>query len=220
MKKVRTLSTMTFCIVVALLTTGCAPLLIGGAAVGTATVMTDRRTTGAIVSDEVIEKRVIYEITQALNNDRHHITVTSYEGRVLLTGEVGSESDRRVAQQIASVSSDVGSVVNQLAVMPVASMATRLSDSMLATKVRSVIIGTDKISLNQMKVTVDRGIVYLMGVVTADEANRAARRAAEVSGVKQVVRCFNIVSQAEVDRRLKDLNGGAKKVEAMNPPSS
>ena len=101
MNTIKTSSIALLCAVSALAATGCAPILIGGAAVGTATVMTDRRTTGNIVSDEVIEKRVLYEITQALNNDKHHITVTSYEGRVLLTGEVGSPADRRAAQQIA-----------------------------------------------------------------------------------------------------------------------
>ena len=162
------------------------------------------------MSDEVIEKRVLYEITQALNNDKHHITVTSYEGRVLLTGEVGSPADRRAAQQIASISSDVRSVVNELAVMDVSSVGTRLSDSLLATKVRTAIIGTDKVSLNQMKVTVDRGIVYLMGVVTSEEAQRTAKRASEVSGVAKVVTVFNIVTQAEIDRRMKDLNSSSK----------
>lgn len=217
MKKFQTLSIAAFC-AVSVLASGCAPLVIGGAAVGTATVMTDRRTTGAIVSDEVIEKRVTYEITQALNNDKHHITVTSYEGRVLLSGEVGSEADLRAAQQIASVSPDVRTVVNQLVVMPVASMSTRFSDSMLAAKVRSVIIGTDDVSLNQMKVTVDRGIVYLLGVVTATEADLAATRAAQISGVRKVVRCFTVVSQAEVERRLKDLNNGAQKREVTASP--
>lgn len=214
MKTIRKSSIALLCAVSTLAATGCAPLLIGGAAVGTATVMTDRRTAGSIVSDEVIEKRVLYEITQALNNDKHHITVTSYEGRVLLTGEVGSAADRRAAQQIASMSSDVKNVINELAVMDVTSVGTRLSDSMLATKVRTAIIGTDKVSLNQMKVTVDRGIVYLMGVVTAQEAQRTAKRASEVSGVKKVVTVFSVVSQAEVDRRLKDLNAGSKKVDA------
>lgn len=210
MNTIKTSSIALLCAVSALAATGCAPILIGGAAVGTATVMTDRRTTGNIVSDEVIEKRVLYEITQALNNDKHHITVTSYEGRVLLTGEVGSPTDRRAAQQIASISSDVRSVVNELAVMDVSSVGTRLSDSLLATKVRTAIIGTDKVSLNQMKVTVDRGIVYLMGVVTSEEAQRTAKRASEVSGVAKVVTVFNIVTQAEIDRRMKDLNSSSK----------
>lgn len=191
----------------AVLLSGCvaAPLIVGGAAVTTATMVTDRRSTGMIVSDEVIEKRVSYEITQALGKSKHHITVTSYEARVLLTGEVATMNDRRLSQQIAAASLDVREVINELAVMEPSSMSTRLSDSMLATKVRSAIIGNAKTSLNQMKVTVDRGIVYLMGLVTRDEAQLAAQTAAEVSGVQKVVTCFTVESPEEVARRMANV---------------
>ena len=81
-----------------LLVSGCiAPLVIGGAAVTTTTVMTDRRTTGTIVSDEVVEKRIAYDVSQALKNKPYHINVTAYEGRVLLSGEATSLEDRRKA---------------------------------------------------------------------------------------------------------------------------
>ena len=192
---------------VLLILSGCvaAPLIVGGAAVTTATVVTDRRSTGTIVSDEVIEKRVSYEIDQALGKSKRHITVTSYEGRVLLSGEVATLNDRQVAQQVASVSLDVREVINELAVMDPSSMTTRLSDSMLVTKVRSAIIGNSRISLNQMKVTVDRGIVYLMGLVTREEAKLAAQTAAEVSGVQKIVTCFTVESPEEVARRMQNV---------------
>ena len=83
-----------------LLVSGCiAPLVIGGAAVTTTTVMTDRRTTGTIVSDEVVEKRIAYDVSQALKNKPYHINVTAYEGRVLLSGEATSLEDRRKAEE-------------------------------------------------------------------------------------------------------------------------
>lgn len=193
---------------VALSLQGCvlAPVVVGGAALGTASVMTDRRTTGTIVNDQVLESRVSYEITQVLGDRDHHITVTSYEGKVLLTGEVKTDTARRQAEQIASRSQDVRAVVNELAVMDPTSLSTRLSDSMLATKVRTAIVGTESIQLNQMKVTVDRGIVYLMGIVTRAEADRAARVASGVSGVQMVVTVFNIESAETVRERLKNLN--------------
>lgn len=191
------------------LLSGCAPILVGGAAITSATVMTDRRSTGSIVNDEVLEKRVAYEIQQAIGYERHHISVTSYDGKVLLSGEVASEQEKMVAQSVASQSVDVASVLNELAVMDPSSVPTRISDSMLATKVRSTIIATKQISLNQMKVTVERGIVYLMGIVTAVEADTASRTAAEVSGVQQVVACFSVESEEQVRQRLKDLQTSA-----------
>ena len=76
-----------------LLATGCVPLLIGGTVGTAAFVSTDRRTTGAQMADEVMEKRINYEITQAITQNLH-LTVTSYNRRVLLTGEVGSQADK------------------------------------------------------------------------------------------------------------------------------
>ena len=185
-----------------LLVSGCiAPLVIGGAAVTTTTVMTDRRTTGTIV----IEKRIAYDVSQALKNKPYHINVTAYEGRVLLSGEATSLEDRRKAEEIAVKSLDVQGVINEIAVMDPSSVSTRLSDTVLATKVRTSIIGNSTISLNQMKVAVERGIVYLMGVVTREEAQTAAQTAAKVSGVQKVVTCFSIATREEIDHRMKDL---------------
>lgn len=194
---------------------GCAPILIGGAAVTSATVITDRRTTGSIVDDEVLEKRVRYEIGEVIGHEKHHVAVTSYEGKVLLTGEVLTAADRQKAQDTAVKSVGVHSVINELAVMTPATVGAVLSDSMLATKVRSSIIGTKKISLNQMKVDVQRGIVYLMGIVTIDEARTATKVAAGVSGVQQVVTCFTIESEAAIKERLKNLesNNSSKSAE-------
>ena len=194
---------------------GCAPILIGGAAVTSATVITDRRTTGSIVDDEVLEKRVRYEIGEVIGHEKHHVVVTSYEGKVLLTGEVLTATDRQKAQDTAVKSVGVHSVINELAVMTPATVGAVLSDSMLATKVRSSIIGTKKISLNQMKVDVQRGIVYLMGIVTIDEARTATKVAAGVSGVQQVVTCFTIESEAAIKERLKNLesNNSSKSAE-------
>ena len=194
---------------------GCAPILIGGAAVTSATVITDRRTTGSIVDDEVLEKRVRYEIGEVIGHEKHLVVVTSYEGKVLLTGEVLTAADRQKAQDTAVKSVGVHSVINELAVMTPATVGAVLSDSMLATKVRSSIIGTKKISLNQMKVDVQRGIVYLMGIVTIDEARTATKVAAGVSGVQQVVTCFTIESEAAIKERLKNLesNNSSKSAE-------
>ena len=181
---------------------GCVPVLIGGAVGTTAFVTTDRRTTGAQMADEVMEKRIHYEISQAIPNNLH-LTVTSYNRRVLLTCEVGSESDKLTAQRVAQNSLEVSAVVNELMVGPVTSVSQRMSDSTLAGKVRTQLVTTSGVSLNQMKVTVDRGIVYLMGLVTQQEAQKAANIASRVPGVKSVVTAFQVLTEAEVQERLK-----------------
>ncbi|HIU37663.1 MAG TPA: BON domain-containing protein [Candidatus Aphodousia faecigallinarum] len=188
---------------------GCVPVLIGGAVGTTAFVTTDRRTTGAQMADEVMEKRIHYEITQAIHSGLH-LTVTSYNRRVLLTGEVQSQEDKLLAQRVAQNSLEVSSVVNELMVGPVTSVGQRMSDSTLAGKVRTQLIATSGVSLNQMKVTVDRGIVYLMGLVTQQEAQKAADIASRVPGTQSVVTVFEVLTEQQVQERLKLVSNPAQ----------
>ena len=184
---------------------GCAPVLIGGAALTTATVVTDRRSTGSIVADEMLEKRVVYNIVEAVGKDNIHVTVTSFEGKILLTGEVLTQVQKQKAQDVARLSLDVKSVVNELAVMEHSSVATRLSDTLLANKVRASLFSSQDTSLNQVKVVVDRKIVYLMGIVTRAEANIITNKVAQIADVQQVVNCFTFATQEEIKRRMPEM---------------
>ena len=192
---------------------GCAPLLIGGAVGTTALVTTDRRTTSAQMADEVLETRVKYDVSKAIASDMH-LTVTSYNRRVLLTGEVATQADKQKATRIAQRSLEVVRVVNELKVMPVSDVPQRLSDSLLASKVRAQLIGTNGVSLNQMKVIVERSVVYLMGVVTPSESKLAADIVARVAGVKFVVKVFEEMSEEQIRERMKYLEGSDRSVVA------
>ena len=194
-----------------LMVSGCAPMLIGGAAITTATVVTDRRSTGSIVSDEVLEKRVLFNIVEAVGKDNIHVTATSFEGKILLSGEVLTQAQKQKAQEVALRSLDVKSVVNELAVMELSSVSTRLADSLLANKVRATLIGSQETSLNQVKVVVDRKIVYLMGIVTREEAQKVLNKVAQVTDVQQVVNCFTIATQEEINLRMPDMKSSNSK---------
>lgn len=180
----------------------CAPLLVGGAAAGTALVATDRRTSGAIVQDQSNEARITYEFLQRIKVSGTHFTITSYDGKVLLTGEVPAEAVKEEAGRIAAGVLGVRTVVNELAVMPASSLTERSNDLLLAAKVNAELINKKDVPYSAVKVVVERGIVYLMGIVTETEANATAAVASRVSGVKSVVKVFEIESAAEIRRRL------------------
>lgn len=204
--------------VVAFFQTGCAPMIVGGAAVATgATVstMVDRRSAGAVVNDSVLEKRVGWEISQELGkkNIDSHITVTAYNGKVLLTGEIQTAEGKGIASQVAKTSLDVLSVINELAVRENVGMMQRMSDSSLATKVRSRLVMTENVYLGQMKVVVDRGIVYLMGLVTPQENSLALVTAARTKGVARVISVCEIMSAERIQQRLRNLEMNKSKVE-------
>ena len=188
--------------IAALASTGCAPILAGGAMAGGVSVAVDRRSTGAQVNDGVIENRVSWEISQKIVPEDQHITVTSYNGKVLLTGEVKTELEKKTAGEVASKSLDVSSVVNQLAVQEPVSVGRRMKDSGIATSVRSRLLTAQGAPYSQMKIICDRGIVYLMGLVTPTEGQIAGEIAAKTDGVKKVVKVFEYQSAAEIKARM------------------
>lgn len=176
---------------------GCAPLLIGGAAVGGAFVYNDRRTSGAQLEDQAIELKAESQAKQVAG-DRGHVNVTSYNRMALITGEVASEADIAALSKVVGAVENVRSVVNEAAVMGASSLTARSNDLILGSKVKATFVDTADLQAQAVKVVVERGVVYLMGRVTEREANRAAEVARTVSGVQKVVRLFELISEAEL----------------------
>ena len=175
----------------------CAPLLLGGAIVGSSIVVTDRRTSGTQVDDQGIELKGIRKVNDAIG-DRGSVSVTSYNRVVLLTGTVLAEADKAAVERAAAGIENVKSVVNEVAVGTAASFGNRSNDTLLTSKVKASFVDAKDVQVNAYKVITERGIVYLMGRVTEREAMRASDIARGVSGVQKVVRVFEVVSEAEL----------------------
>jgi len=177
---------------------GCAPLVVGAAVVGGAMVVTDRRSSGAQVDDEVIEVKANGRMGEAIPGDNVRINTTSYNRMVLLTGEVPREADKTTAEQVVARIDNVVSVVNELTVGPPNSFNERTKAAYTTTKVKASLVDAKDLFAHSIKVVTHRGVVYLMGRVTEREATRAAEIARGVSGVVKVVKVFEILSEAEL----------------------
>jgi osmotically-inducible protein OsmY len=175
----------------------CAPLVVGGAMVGGALMVTDRRSSGTQVDDETIELKAGNRIREAVG-DRGHVNVTSYNRAVLLTGEAATDADRAAIEQAVSRVEGVRSVLNEIAVMGNSSLTSRSSDSIISGRVKAAFIDAKDLHANVVKVVTERGVVFLMGRVTEREATRAADVTRGVAGVLKVVRVFEILTEAEL----------------------
>ena len=175
----------------------CAPLLIGGAMVGGSLMAVDRRSSGTQVEDQAIELKAGSRIGEALA-DRGHVSTTSYNRMVLISGEVATEADKATAEQTVSRIDNVRSVVNELAIAGNSSITSRSSDVLITSKVKASMVDAKDVQANSFKVVTERGVVYLMGRVTEREAGRATDIARGVSGVQKVVRLFEVVTDAEL----------------------
>lgn len=177
---------------------GCAPLVVGGA-VMTGVVATDRRTAGSQLEDEGIELKVASAINKELG-ERVHLNVTSYNRRVLLTGEVRSEAERERATLLARSQDNVKDVVNDLAIGAPSSLSQRTKDTVTSGQVKAAFLDAKDLQSNAVKVVTERGIVYLMGRVTPREAQRATDITRGIGGVVKVVRVFEEISEEELKR--------------------
>ncbi len=180
------------------LLSGCAPLVVGSA-VMTGMVAVDRRTSGTQLEDQAIELKVIHAVGKELG-ERVHLNVTSYNRRVLLTGEARTEADRSRAMQLAQSQENVREVINDLAIGAPSSLSQRTKDSVTTGQVKAAFVDAKDLQASAVKVVTERGIVYLMGRVTAREAQRATDIARSVSGVVKVVRVFEDISEEDLKR--------------------
>jgi osmotically-inducible protein OsmY len=178
----------------------CAPLMVGGAVMGSL-VAIDRRTTGIQIEDEGIELRTAQGLRQNLSAGAH-VNVTSYNRMVLLTGEVGSAAERERAERLAKSQENVNSVVNDLAIEPASSLTQRSKDIIITGQIKALLLDAKDLQSNAFKVVTERGVVYLMGRVTPREAQRATEiaRNGSVSGVNKVVRVFESITEEELKR--------------------
>jgi len=157
----------------AVLSSGCsAPLVFGGLAAGGMVVHTDRRTAGTQLEDRTIDLKVTAR-ANALLAGYGHLNVTSFNRVVLLTGEVPSVADRVAVAEAAAGVEQVRSVINEVAVMTSSSLTERSQDTLLTTKVVATLVDAGDVDSAAFKVVSERGVVYLMGLVTAREAERA-----------------------------------------------
>jgi osmotically-inducible protein OsmY len=175
----------------------CVPLAIGGAAAGAGLVATDRRTSGAQLDDQGIELRGAARIRD-IANDRMYVSITSYNRQVLLTGTVGDEADRRRAEEVARGVDNVRTVFNELAVGSSSTFQQRSNDVFITGKVKASLLDAKDIFANSFKVVTERNVVYLMGLATRREIDRATDITRGVAGVEKVVRVVEVISEAEL----------------------
>ena len=165
----------------------CEVLVVGGVVAGAAMVATDRRTSGAQLDDEGIELRASSRLRERFG-EKGHFNVTSFNRRVLITGEVGNMPDKQAAELLVSQVENVKIVVNELTLAPMTStLSERSNDTYITGLVRAALLEAKDVPSAAYK------------VVTEREAKRGAEVASGVRGVAKVVRSFELITDAEIN---------------------
>jgi osmotically-inducible protein OsmY len=173
---------------------GCAGMIIAGGATAGA-MANDRRTSGAYVDDETIEWKIIDVLYKDEQIDQQtHLNATSYNGIVLLTGEIPNQEMRaKIDEKIRSVQG-VRQLHDETSIAAPSSMMSRSGDTWITSKVKTAMLTDDTDMGARTKVVTDKGVVYLMGIVSPQEADKLTDIARRVGGVQKVVKVFEYQS--------------------------
>jgi osmotically-inducible protein OsmY len=169
---------------------GCPAVVVGGAA-GAAAVAADPRTSGTILEDQGIE----FRIANAVQGDTDlantaNISVTSFNGVVLLTGEAPTAQLKERAYGFAKNDGKVRLVHNEIGIAPPLPFSARNYDTWLTTKAKTKLLGVEELNAAAIKVVTSDTTVYLLGLVKRRQAQVAAKTVSEIEGVSKVVKAF------------------------------
>jgi osmotically-inducible protein OsmY len=190
----RALPVLTLVLALAFGASGCAPLVVGAAAVGGTAVALDRRPPDVQLLDERIEWTASKQIGPKIGA-QGHVNIASFNKQVLLTGETTTEALKAEVEKIAVAVPEAKRVVNEIRIAPLSSFAARSHDTYLTGAVKARFVGDQKFNPIHVKVVTEAGVVYLMGIVTRKEADEATNIARHVSGVQRVVRIFEYLPE-------------------------
>jgi osmotically-inducible protein OsmY len=198
----RPLMTAVLCGAVAMSLQGCIEMAVGSAVMGTLAA-TDRRTFGAQTEDKAIIVKGETRIPDIVGDDGH-VNVTSFNRKVLLTGEVRDQAMKSAVEREVGGIDGVQSVVNELEIAGPSSFTSRSNDTLITGKVKAAFVDNKELYANAIKVTTERGIVYLMGRVTPHEGQLAAEVTRGVGGVQKVVKVFEYITEDELKQMTRE----------------
>lgn len=171
---------------------GCASVVVGGAA-ATATAVHDRRTLGVFVEDQTIE----FKAGNLLDDDKEiddnsNIDVTSYNMVALMTGQAANQALKERAERLVGGVDRVRRVVNEVEIGSASSLGERTRDAALVTEIKFKLTKIDLPDFDplRVKVVAERGVIFLMGLLTQAEGDAVAELVRHISGVRRVVKVF------------------------------
>lgn len=185
MKRIITLICMAFSL------QGC--IFVAGAAAGAAAIamVYDHRSIQNTLQDTSIANKIVSNLSAYKELWKEsHIGVSVFNHIVLLTGETPKNEWKQLASEISKSVDGVDKVYNQITIEGPTSTLTRTSDSWITTKIRTEMLADQDLKSSTIKVVTENGVVYLMGMVTKEQADIAVDIARKVTGVQRVMKIF------------------------------
>jgi len=164
-----------------------APLILAGGAGALGYYFgAERRDADTISEDDKAQARMI-ELMREAGLNINNIEVMTYNHKMLLVGAVPTEADLRLINRLARQVPYVRKVYNRVRVGAPRTPERAREDGWIAAKVKAEMVKTKGLTSAAIRYTVYEGTVYLMGLVSEQEAEKAIAAASRVKGVRKVV---------------------------------
>lgn len=175
------------------LLTGCVAAVATTALVGT-DMATDRRTSGSYIEDQTIELKSVQAISDNDELDQSsNISITSFNRVVLLVGQAPNEKLRNTASEIVRKIDNVRKVHNEIRISAPGSILSSTNDTWITTKAKSLMLAEKNFASGHIKIITENGEIFLMGLVSRAEADKAITIVRNIDGVERVVQAFEYI---------------------------
>ncbi len=154
------------------------------------------RSLGNRIDDQFIAPDVAHAIKEAhvdLSTTTSRIVVTSYNGIVLVAGQTPRAELKELAGKAAQSVPSAKKVHNELQITTPTSGLVRSNDGLLTANIKARMLSYNDVPASKVKVVTENGTVYLLGIISRAEADRATAVAQEVNGVQKIVRLFEYI---------------------------
>lgn len=152
------------------------------------------RTTGARIEDNAIERKATINLARTnpdADTNRH--VIVSWNGQVLLAGQVPSAEQRTRSENIVRDIRRIVHVHNELTIGPPVSGVTKLADSWITFRLKARLLLASGLPGRRVKVLTENGVIYLMGLLTQEEADAVVDAARKTRGAQRVVKIFEYI---------------------------
>lgn len=151
------------------------------------------RSMGNKIDDQFLDPDVNSAISDAapdLSSPTSHIVTSSYNGVILIAGQTPRAELKERAGQAARTVRGVSTVHNELQIMEPTSLLVRSNDTLITSKIKTLLLAESAVPSARIKVITENGVVFLMGIVTRQEAANATSVVAGAAGVQKIVKLF------------------------------
>ena len=193
----RTLKNLIVAVLLTFTLSACVTAMIAGVTIATVDILHDRRTIGEYIDDSSVELNATnYVLSNSEVRTAAHIKADSWNGILLVTGEIDNEEIKRQVITHMNSIQGVRQVVDETTITGKSALLARSNDTWITSKVKSRLLLKTGLDSNRIKVITTRGTVYLMGIVTNEEADKATELTRSVRGVARVVKVFEYTQQS------------------------